>query len=260
MRKRLISMLVLGALVAFIAGGVALAKQYPPTVVKAGKLQFTVNGSFSPTALPKDKLAPITLHIDGKIDTTDGSHPPALQEVIAEFDKNGETNVKGLPVCTAGKLQATDSKHAKAACPTAIVGEGTTDVEVEFPESAPFIAHSKLYAFNGGSSGGTTTLFIHAYLSSPVSAAVVTTTKITKVHNGRYGTKTVSTIPKIAGGYGSVRAFDLTFNRSFSYKGKKQYYLLAKCPDGHLNAHAVSVFSDGTKLIADFVRSCTPKG
>lgn len=260
MRKRLISILALGAAVAVVVGGVAVAKTYPPTIVKAGNLVLTLNGGFSPTALPKNKLAPITLNIEGKIATADGTHIPALKEVIAEFDKNGETNAKGLPVCTAGKLQAQDTAHAKAICPDAIVGTGKTDVEVEFPESKPFIAKSQLLAFNGGTSGGKTTIYIHAYLSSPVSAAVVTTTKITKVHNGRFGTKTVTTIPKIAGGSGSVKSFKLTFNRSFTYKGKKQSYLTAKCPDGHLNAHATSVFADGSKLVGDFVRSCTPKG
>lgn len=260
MRKRLITTLALGAIVAMIVGGVAIAKKYPPTVVKAGNLVLTLNGGFTPTTLPKNKLAPISLNIEGSIATADGKHVPALKEVIAEFDKNGETNATGIPVCTSGKLQATDTNAAKKACPTAIVGEGTTDVEVEFPEQAPFVAHSKLYAFNGGVKGGVTTLYIHAYLSSPVSAAVVTTTKISKTHNGRYGTKTVTTIPKIAGGYGSVKKFTLKFARTFTYKGKKQSYLLAKCPDGHLNAHTVSVFSDGTKLTGDFVRSCTPKG
>lgn len=260
MRKRLISILALGAVAALVVGGIAAAKKYPPTVVKFGNLELTLNGGFSPTALPKNKPAPITLNIEGSIKTTDGTHLPALKEVIAEFDKNGETNAKGIPVCTSGKLQATDTAAAKKACPTAIVGEGTTDVEVEFPEQAPFTAHSKLYAFNGGVKGGVTTLYIHAYLSSPVSAAVVTTTKISKTHHGRYGTKTVTTIPKIAGGYGSVKKFTLQFQRTFTYKGKKQSYLVAKCPDGHLNAHAVSVFADGSKLTGDFVRSCTPKG
>jgi hypothetical protein len=260
MRKRLISILALGTVAAVVVGGVAAAKKYPDTVVKAGNLQISLNGGFSPTALPKNKLSPITLSIEGKIATADGTHIPALKEVIAEFDKNGATNAKGLPACTSGKLQAQDTAHAEAICKNAIVGTGTTDVEVEFPESKPFIAHSKLLAFNGGVSGGTTTIFIHAYLSSPVSAAVVTTTKITKVHNGRFGTKTVTTIPKIAGGSGSVKSFKLTFNRSFTYKGKKQSYLAAKCPDGHLNAHAVSKFSDGTELVGDFVRACSPKG
>ncbi len=255
MRKRLITTLALAAALAVAVAGIATAEK--PTIVQAGNLKLTLNGGFSPKALPKHgKPAPITLNVSGKIDTTDGTHPPALKEVVVETDKNGSIDVKGLPTCTSGKLQAQDTSHAEKACPTAIIGKGTTDVEVEFPEQAPFIAKSKLLAFNGGVKGGTTTIYIHAYLSSPVSAAVVTTVKISKVHNGRYGTKSIATVPKIAGGYGSVRSFSLTFNKG--YKGQR--YLFANCPDGHLNAKATSVFADGKKLTGTFVRSCTPKG
>jgi hypothetical protein len=258
MRKRLICTTAL--VVALVAALAGLASADKPTIVQVGNLKLTLNGGFSPKALPKNKLAPITLNVSGKIETLDGKHPPALKEVIVDTDKNGAINAKGLPVCTAGKLNAQDTVHAKAICKSAIVGEGITNVEVEFPEQKPFIAKSKLLAFNGGVKGGVTTIFIHAYLSAPVSAAVVTTVKVSKEHNGRYGTKSVATIPKIAGGYGSVKEFSLTFGRSFSYKGKKQSYLLAKCPDGHLNAHATSIFSDGSKLSGSFVRACTPKG
>jgi hypothetical protein len=260
MRKRLISIMAMGAVVALVVGGVAVAKKYPPTIIKAGNLVLTLNGGFSPTALPKNKPSPITLNIEGDIATADGTHPPALKEVIVETDKNGSINPKGVPVCTSGKLQAQDTAHAEAICKTAIIGTGITNVEVEFPESKPFIAKSKLIAFNGGTSGGKTTIYIHAYLSSPVSAAVVTTVKVSKIHNGRYGLKSVATIPKIAGGSGSVKEFRLTFHRDFTYKGKKQSYFLAQCPDGKLQAHATSIFADGNKLTGDFVRTCTPKG
>ncbi len=258
MRKSLISILVLGAALVVAFSGIATAEK--PTIVKAGNLVLTLNGGFSPKALGKNTPTPITLNISGKIATADGTHPPALKEAIVETDKNGSINAKGLPVCTSGKLQAQDTSHAEDACPDAIVGEGKTDIEVEFPESKPFIAKSKLIAFNGGVRGGTTTIFIHAYLSSPVSAAVVTTVKVSKIKNGRFGTKSVASIPVIAGGSGSVQAFNLKFFRKFTYKGKQQSYLLAKCPDGHLNAHATAVFRDGTQLVGDFVRSCTPKG
>jgi hypothetical protein len=254
MRKRLISILALGAVAAVAVAGIATAEK--PTIVQAGNLKLTLNGGFTPKALPKNKPAPITLNVSGKIDAVDGKHPPALKEVVVETDKNGSIDVKGLPKCTSGKLQAQDTKAAKAICPTAIIGKGKTDVEVEFPEQAPFIAKSELLAFNGGVSGGKTTIFIHAYLSSPVSAAVVTTVKISKVKNGRYGTKSIATVPKIAGGYGSVRSFSLTFDRGY----KNTPFLFAKCPDGHLNAKATSVFADGTRLTGSFVRSCTPKG
>jgi hypothetical protein len=256
MRKRLISIMAIGAALAVVVAGIAMAAN-KPTIVQAGNLKLTLNGSFSPTALPKKgKPAPITLNVSGKIQTIDGKHAPALKEVVVETDKNGMIDTKGLPTCTSGKLQAQDTAAAEKICKTAIIGSGITNVEVEFPEQAPFIAKSKLIAFNGGSSGGKTTIFIHAYLSSPISAAVVTTVQITKVHNGRYGTKSVATIPKIAGGYGSVKEFSLTFNRGY----KNTPFLFANCPDGHLNAKATSVFADGTRLTGSFVRSCTPKG
>jgi hypothetical protein len=258
MRRRFTWTLTGAAAVALAVAALAAASQ--PVVIEAGNLVLTFNGDFSPTKLPKTKPAGITLNISGKIATKDKTHPPALTEFILETDKNGSVNAKGLPVCTAGKLQAQDTSHAEAACPTAIVGEGKTDVEVEFPESPPFIAHSKLLAFNGGVSGGKTTIYIHAYLSSPVSAAVVTTVKVSKIHNGRYGTKSIATIPKIAGGYGSAVDFNLKLGRAFTYKGKKQNYLLLQCPDGKIFADGTAKFSDGVKASGGVIRTCTTKG
>jgi hypothetical protein len=258
MRKRLIWTLAAAAALAVAFAGIATAEK--PTIVQQGNLKLTLNGGFSPKKLPKSKLAPIKLNVSGKIESVDGSHPPALREVIVETDKNGTINAKGLPKCTAGKLQAQNTANAIKACKNAIVGEGKTNVEIAFPEQAPIIAKSKLVAFNGGVKGGKTTIFIHAFLTVPVPAAVVTTVTVSKVHNGRFGTKSIAKVPVIAGGSGSPIFFELNFGRQFTYKGKKQSYLLAKCPDGHLNAKATSVFADGTKLTGSFVRSCTPKG
>lgn len=261
MRKSLTLILAVGMTLALSLAGLAIAAgNNKPIKVIAGNLELTANGSFSPTALPKNKLAPITLNVSGKIRTLDGKHAPAVKEVVIETDKNGAINAKGLATCTSGKLQAQTTDKAKAACKSSLIGEGNTSVEVEFPEQAPFIAKSKLLAFNGGVKGGKTTVFLHAYLSSPVSAAVVTRVQVSKIHNGRYGLKTVASVPKIAGGYGSPISFSLRVGKTFTYKGKKQSYLLAKCPDGHLNAKGVGVFSDGSRLAGSLVRSCTPKG
>jgi hypothetical protein len=258
--RRLTLTVATALLLASITVGLAVAKGEKPIVVTVGNLRLTANGNFSPTVLPKNKLAPITLNLSGKIETLDHTHPPAIQEVIVETDKNGAINAKGLPVCTSGKLQAQTTAKARAICKTAIVGEGTTSVEVAFPEQRPFIIKSELLVFNGGVSGGKTKVFVHAYLSSPVSAAVVVPVTVTKIHNGRYGLKTVAKIPKIAGGYGSPLSFSLKAGRKFTYKGKQQSYLLAKCPDGHLQAKGVGIFSGNIRLAGSLVRSCTPKG
>jgi len=247
MRKYWMLTMALGALIAVSVAGLAAAAGEKPVTVEAGNLVFTFNGGFSPSKLPKKKLAPISLKASGVIKTKDGSHPPALKEVVLESDKNGTINTKGIPVCKSGQLQSRDTKAAEKACKKAIIGSGQTTVEVQFPEQNPIDVNSKLIVFNGGTSGGKTTLYIHAYFSAPVTGAIVTTVKIKKVHNGRYGLKSVATIPKIAGGSGSVKTFNLKINKGLS----------AKCPDGKLQAHATSVFADGTKASATILRTCT---
>jgi hypothetical protein len=114
MRKRLTLTIALGAMVALAVAGVAHA--YKPVVVKAGNLVLTFNGGITPTKLPKNKMAPITLNVSGGIATADGSHPPALKEFVIETDKNGGINAKGLPTCKAGKIEATTTTSAEKAC------------------------------------------------------------------------------------------------------------------------------------------------
>jgi hypothetical protein len=259
MRKYLILTMAIGALIALTVAGIASAGNKPITV-RSGNLEFTFNGGFSPSVLPKKTLAPIALTAEGKIKTVDGTHPPALKEVVVETDKNGAVNVKGFPKCTSGKLQSQDTAHAEAICRTAIIGKGTTNVEIAFPESAPIPVKSKLLVFNGGEKGGVVTFFIHAYITVPTPAAIVTTVKIKKVHHGRYGLESIASIPKIAGGSGSVTSFSLKINKKYTYKGKKMSVLSAKCPDGKLQAHATAKFSDGTTASAEIIRTCTGKG
>jgi hypothetical protein len=246
MRKYLMLVTAVAALIAVSVAGIATGAK--PVTVEAGNLIVTVNGEFKPNKLPKNKLAPIKLFASGKIATKDGTHPPALKQVILKTDKNGSINVKGIPVCKSGQLQSRDTKAAEKACKKAIIGSGQTTVEVQFPEQPAINVDSKLVVFNGGFKGGTTTLFIHAYFSAPVTGAIVTTVKVKKKKEGRYGLNSVATIPKIAGGSGSVK----TFNLAITKKG----VLTAKCADGKLQAHATSIFADGTKAAATIIRPC----
>ena len=262
MRKYLLLTTALAALIAVSVAGLAFARggANKPVTVRAGNLELTFTGGFSPKALPKTTLAPIALTAEGQIKTVDGSHPPALKEFLVETDKNGAVFVKGYPTCKSGQLQAQDTTQAMKVCKSALIGEGKTDIEIAFEESAPVPVHSKLLVFNGGEKGGVTTFYIHAYITVPVPAAVVTTVKIKKIHNGRYGLLATATIPKIAGGSGSVTSLALTINKKYTYKGKQVSVLQAKCPDGKLQAHGTAIFADGTKASAEIVRTCTGKG
>jgi hypothetical protein len=261
-RRYLAAAVALVALSCSIAVGLAVAKgNNQPVEVEVGGLKLTFDGGFSPTVLSRTKPTPISLNVSGKIAKPGPEpHPPALKEFVLETDKNGAVNVKGLPTCKKGKLESVDTHHAELACPDAIIGKGTTDVGIKFPDQPEIPAHSKLLLFNGGTKGGVTTFFVHAYLTVPAPAAVVTTVKITKIHNGRYGTKSVASIPPIVGGNGSVKGFNLTVNRKFTYKGKRVSVLTLKCPDGKIQARGEAVFSDRTKVKAGVIRPCTPKG
>jgi hypothetical protein len=251
MRSRYVVVaMAVGVLIAVAVAGIATADK--PVKVKAGNIELVFNGGLTPKAVSKTKLTPVTLDISGKIGTLDGTHPPAMKEVLFEADKNTGIDVKGLPVCTPMKLQSQDTKHAEAICKSAIIGSGKATAEIAFPEQAPILANSKIIAFNGGFSGGVTTIFIHAYLTVPTPAAIVSTVKIKKIHNGRYGLGSVTTIPKIAGGSGSVTEFSLTIN--------KKGVILEKCPDGKIQAHAIAVFADGTRASAEIIRTCIGKG
>ncbi len=257
MRRILLAAAALSAALAIAAASIATAEK--PTVVRAGKVVLKINGSVSPRTLPRGRLAPITLHASGTVGTTDGTQPPALKEVTIDFDKHGTVNAKGLPVCRPGKLQATDTQHAKEACKGAIVGTGKTRVRVAFPEQAPFESSGPLVLFNGGVRGGVTTMYIHAYVDVPAPTAIVTRVKISKVHSGRYGTRAVATVPVIAGGSGSVVEFNFAIHRLFKRHGAKQSYLLARCANGHFFAHAVAKYRNGPTMAGNVVRACSPK-
>lgn len=266
MRRHLVLAL---ALCAALLGIVAAAAAKFDTF-RAGNLILQADGGVTPKALPKAKYAPVTVRVKGKISTAEKIHPPAFREATIDFDKNGTINTTGLPVCKGAQLEARDTKAAKNVCGSTIVGSGSGQIEVAFPEQKPILITAPITVFNGGTKGGKTTLFIHTFITVPAPAAVVTTVTIKKIHAGRYGLRTVSKVPVIAGGSGSVLSFDIKFGKTYTYNGKKMSYIMAKCPDGHFNANIKSAIfkneaqtpgnAPQTMLKGTVIRPCTPKG
>ncbi|HWA55067.1 MAG TPA: hypothetical protein VG816_12940 [Solirubrobacterales bacterium] len=229
-------------------------------VVHAGNLFLADDGGISPSALPRHEAAPIVAHLKGEIGTLDGSHPPAVRTVDLDVDKTIAVDAKGLPVCKQSQIEARETAVAKKVCGKALVGSGVGEVEVAFPEQAPFSAQGPVVLFNGGVQGGTTTVLVHAYVAVPAPTAIVTVAKITRIERGPYGMHILARIPRIAGGYGSVTRFELTVGRQFSYKGEKRSFLRASCPTGSFKTKGQVLFSDGTTLGETHAFPCTPKG
>ncbi len=257
MSRRTIAAATAAVLAALALAAGAAAKV---EVVQVGNLFLRDNGGISPRKLPRRAQAPISATLNGTIGTTDGSHPPALESVIADFDRTIQIDARGLPACSRAKLVARSTAAAKHACRGAIVGSGSGEVEVAFPEQAPFRATGPIVLFNGGVHGSTTLLLIHTYVAVPAPTAVIVPAAITRISRGHFGLHTVARIPRIAGGYGSVTRFKIVVGRRFAFKGRKRSYLTASCPTGHYFAEGNVSFRDGTRLHVTHALPCTPRG
>jgi hypothetical protein len=255
--RRLAIAAAFAALAVFaVAGSAMAAGGETPVTVKVGNLELTANGGFTPTALSKTKQTPIELKTEGEVKEADGSHPPAVRELIIEGDKNAEIHVKGIPTCKSGQLQATDTAAALKACGPALIGTGQTTAQVAFAEQKPIDVPTQLQLFNGGEKGGKITWYAHAYFSNPISGAIVTTVTISKIHKGPFGILAVAKIPQITGGSGSIISFNLAIKKSV--KGVNP--ISARCVGGKLKVHVQAKFEDGTKAETEVIRACTAKG
>jgi hypothetical protein len=254
MRKNVLRAGVLTVIALLAMGGVAAA-----IVLRAGAIEVQAEGGFSPTTLPKHEFAPITIHGEGKIATTDGSLPPILEKLTVWYDKHGEVVTKGLPYCTQAKLAATTSKVARKVCGSSIIGEGHGTALIAFPEQRPFKASSPITLFNAAPHNGNPTVLAHAYLSVPAPTTYIVPVEIQRIHNGPFGYKTEATIPRIAGGYGIPLEGSLKIGKKWTFKGQKLSYINASCPSGKLQAKAEVQFTDHTKLSGLILKQCTGK-
>lgn len=260
MKRHLIHVIAVAAGLALIYATAASGSLGTREEKCAGVLCVGDNGGIFPTKLPRHGSAPITARIIGEIDTRDGSHPPALQQLEADIERTIKVDAVGLPICKADQLQATSSATAKKVCSDAILGSGTAEVEVAFPEQKPFSSTGPLLLFNAGTHGRTTNVLLHAYVDVPAPTAIVVKATVTRINRGRFGLHLEAHIPKIAGGAGSATSFDIKIGRRYAYKGRKKSFLSASCPTGHWATRGNLLFSDQTRLDFTHVFRCTPTG
>ncbi len=132
MRRNLVLALALSAVLALAGAAVATAKF---DTYRVGNVILKADGGVSPKALPRNTYAPVTVQVRGEISTADGTHPPAFRELIADFDKNGKINTKGLPACSGGQLEARDTKSAMSVCGKSQGRPGNGSIEIFVPRT-----------------------------------------------------------------------------------------------------------------------------
>jgi hypothetical protein len=248
-----ISLLALGLL----GAGLAQAE-----LSQNGNVRISFGGSFTPQALPRHQLAPVTVNIRGAIGTTDGSHPPAVQRVEIALNRNGKLTTQGLPACSGPLLQSTSTETALDRCRPALVGRGSFGAEVELGGNGPVFATGKTLAFYG-KSNGKRALLLHLYITTPVRTTFVLPLIISRQGEGRFGTVLSAKIPSLAAGLGSVTKLDLTIGRDYTYRGRPRSFLSASCPapTGFTGvpfslARGSFYFAGGRKIDTTLSRNC----
>ncbi|MGH2975479.1 MAG: hypothetical protein ACRDLL_11520 [Solirubrobacterales bacterium] len=243
-------------LAAFAVFAVLAAGSAYGITLRAGNLIAQGDGGFAPKALPQDHDAPIKLFGHGRLHTVDGTRPSPLRHAVIELDKHGHAETRGLEKCTKGKLIATTTKQARAACPGAIVGTGYGTALIELPEQRPIEASSALTIFNAPEKDGNPTGIGHAYLNYPVPTTYLVEAELEKVHHGRYGYRVEIDFPKIVNDYGSPISGRIKIDKKWIFKGMHLSVANARCADGRLQARIELTFKDGTFLQGSAFKLC----
>lgn len=248
--------------VVFAAGAIALV-----ACASAYALQITIDdtvvsatASIAPRALPSHGNVPVKVSSVTRVKTTDGSSPPALDQLTFIFDKNGAVDTQGLPVCTAAKLADTTPEVAKKRCAGAIVGEGIGRAQVNLPGAAPIEISSPLTIFNAPPAGGKPTLIAHAYETVPAAKTLLIPFSIERVNQGRYGYRVEIQMPEIAAGFGAATLAKATVGKTWKRGGKTVGYANAHCAGGRLQVHGSATFTDGSFFPVTLTSPCHSPG
>jgi hypothetical protein len=215
--------LALAALVTAASVGVSARAEQS---ARAG-VRVAFRGSFAPSAIPRNRLVPISLTLEGSARGKDGP-PPRLRQITFAFGARGGLQTAGLPVCPRARLHNATSRQARVRCGAALVGHGEITAEVPFNPSEPIAVRAKVLVFNGRWKGRPAA-WVHAYSATP-PASFVLPFYLERPAAGTYGVLMRSPVGRSLGRWPRLRAFRITLGRSYGGAGERRSYLSAHCP------------------------------
>jgi hypothetical protein len=226
-----------------------------------GNLIVSLNGGITPRELPRDRPAPVAVHLSGRVLTSDQAPLPRVNWIRLELAWRGVLDTRGLPVCPRVRLLGADTRRAMEQCGGSMVGRGRLFARIFVPNQRPFDVRARLTAFNGRTEAGRSAVLVHSYANYPPVAFVIPFS----VHHkkGAFRTVLVALIRRSAGPWPHVANFQISVSRSFNKDGERHSYLSASCPvpehftAGFLSfARATYTFKGGKQLTTESVRSC----
>jgi hypothetical protein len=230
-----------------------------------GDLFVKFSGGIAPDALPRLSRAPISITVTGTVRTLSGERPPALRRIAIAINRGGRLDAHGLPVCRQAEIEPSSTEEALERCGPALVGGGSYDADVAFPEQSAFPSHGRILAFNA-IVNGKRAILAHVYGDDPAPSTRIIVFHI-RESAGTYGTLLTGYLPAELNRWGYLKRISLSLHRNFVYRGQPRSYLSAACdaPAGFPGAtfpfaHASMSFADGRTLSSTLTRSCKVRG
>jgi hypothetical protein len=213
-----------------------------------GNLISSLDGGLSPLRLPRDRPAPVTVHLEGGLQTSDGSLLPRVTRLELGLPGKGVISSRGLPACPPRKLRNTTPEGAMAACARALVGTGRLRAQVLVPHQPPFTIHASLLAFNGRIDGRRAVI-LHAFSAHPPTV-VVLPFLLLRPRTGRFRMALAADLPPSLGPWPHLAHFDMSLSRRYFYRGRERSYISASCPIPRINTAALFSFARATYTLA----------
>lgn len=234
-------------------------------IIQQGGLRVESDAKLSPSALPRDGLAPVAVSIGGEISTADGSTPPQLRSITIQINRHGHFDYAGLPTCPLSRIQPGSTVHALVSCRGSLVGQGHFAAN-SLVAGSPLPTQGRLLLFNGREHGRPV-LFGHIYATQPfVSSSVIPFHMLQKPH-GEFGTELSANLAAALGSRDYLTGIEMTLKRSFRVAGKPHSYLSAGCPapKGFSSvafplARVSYAFAGGPTLSQVMTRNCEVRG
>jgi hypothetical protein len=225
-----------------------------------GVLVSALDGELHPLTLPRDRPAPIAVHLEARLRTTDGSLLPRVTSLEIGLPAQGVLSTRGLPVCPARRIRDTRTGEALAACGAALVGRGRLDALVALPGQGPFPVEARLLAFNSRV-GGRRAVLLHAGAADPPTSSILPL--LLRPGAGRFGTALVGRVSAALGPWPRLRRFEITLFRRYDYRGARRSFLSAACPlppsltAGFFSFARTSYsFAGGARIATGIARGC----
>jgi hypothetical protein len=231
----LLAILVACAVVAAVASASAM--------VETKELRLELNAAFQPRNLPVHSFAPVQFSGFLDISKPGGGQPPALEQIVLDFDRDGRLDVSGLPTCAPESIAEASVEEARAICKGAIVGTGKIEALVALP-SGDVPTSSPLTLFNGPRLEGKPTVIVHARTTVPAEQTYAFTVPIEK-RPGEFRYRATVDIPPLAGGLGAITDISVKIGRRYTAGGVKRSYVAARCSDHILRSAGAFTFSNG---------------